>query len=202
MSNKDIDKLKDLSKSCEPDYRQKYFSTTLEIEHDALSQTAINETAPRTTVQLFETAKNLSLYSWFVYRFHQVSELIAFSALEVALKEKYLLENPSGRSEKKQGRLTLFKLLEYGKKNQWIKNEGFSSLYRRARRFAEEKKNREKAEAHDFEKEPEMFCEEPTAQEIDDALRSIDLVSAVTENTNKHRNNLAHGSNTLQVIKS
>lgn len=107
MSEKDIDRLKDLSKICEADERQQYFSTTLEIEHDILSQITINETAPRTAIQLFETAKNLSLYSWFVYRFHQVSELTAYSALEVALKEKYQLENPSDESKKQQVRLTL-----------------------------------------------------------------------------------------------
>tara|TARA_R110002012_G_scaffold199142_1_gene368195 strand:- start:1691 stop:2344 length:654 start_codon:yes stop_codon:yes gene_type:complete len=197
MSEKDIDRLKDLSKICEADERQQYFSTTLEIEHDVLSQITINETAPRTAIQLFETAKNLSLYSWFVYRFHQVSELTAYSALEVALKEKYQLENPSDESKKQQVRLTLFTLLKHAKENQWIKNEGFPSHYWRAYRFAESQKNWEKSKIHDFEKEPEVLCEEPTAKEVEEALSNIDLVSAVAENTNKLRNNLAHGSSTL-----
>ena len=197
MSKNDIDRLKKFAEVYQPDERQRYFSTTLEDEHETLSCIQLNENTPRTAIQLFETAKNLSLYSWFVYRFHQVSELTAFSALEVALKEKYESENPDPAKNKKGSRTTLHFLMAHAKEANWISNEGFPSLFDRAKVFAADKKNHEKAKKHDFDKEPEMLCDEPTIQEVEDALKAVDLVSAVTENTNKIRNNLAHGSSTL-----
>ncbi|WP_041246316.1 hypothetical protein [Brumicola nitratireducens] len=197
MNDNDIDRLKKLAEVYLPDERQHYFSTTLEREHERLSEIQLNTTTPRTALQLFETAKNLSLYSWFVYRFHQVAELTAFSALEVALKEKYENETLGEQSEKKQPKLTLYFLMQHAKDNEWIKNEGFPSLYSRAWSLAEDKKNSKHAQLHDFDKEPEMICEAPSKQEVDEALKELDLVSAVAENTNKIRNDLAHGSNIL-----
>ncbi len=88
------DPLKPLDRIYEPDERQISFTASLEDRHAALEEITLSDAAPLDVRQLFETAKNLSLYSWFVYRFHQVSELISFSALEMALRERYLLENP------------------------------------------------------------------------------------------------------------
>lgn len=197
MVHKNIDTLKSLSEVFSADDRQKYFTTTLESEHSILAQIRLNKTVPQTALQLFETAKNLSLYSWFVYRFHQVAELTAFSALEVALRERYEIESPNKDSNNKQRSKTLYFLLNHAKKRNWISNEGFPSIYKRAEEYAFDKRNHKKSESHDFDKEPKMSCDEPTAEEIKQALDEMDLVSAVAENASKVRNNLAHGSSIL-----
>ena len=62
----------------------------------------------------FDTARNLLIYSWFVYRFNQVAELHAFSSLEFALKTK------CGASSK-----GLKKLLESAVERGWIMDSGF-----------------------------------------------------------------------------
>ena len=119
------DPLKSLDEICEPDKRQKLFlGISLNGNHAKLSRIKLNRRVPVEVRQLFETAKNLSLYSWFVYRFHQVSELTAYSALEMALRLRY--EKEVG----KKRRVTFRKLLGYALENNWIDNNRFSRPYR------------------------------------------------------------------------
>src|SRR6185436_14808131 len=73
---------------CEPDSRQSAFLIQLPTIHAQLSAMTLHRGVPLAARQLFETAKNASLYSWFVYRFHQVAELVAYSALELALRAR------------------------------------------------------------------------------------------------------------------
>lgn len=191
------DPLKPIDQILEADERQRLFNGSLNDNHRSLSDIALNDSVPLNVKQLFETAKNLSLYSWFVYRFHQVSEMVAFSALEMALRERYILENPIELSDKKRKVPTLYGLMQHAKKEQWIKNEGFPSLYARAKYLAEDKKAHHKMLTHDFDKEPSMSIDEPTEQEIQESLAELDMVSAVSDNAHKIRNNLAHGASTL-----
>lgn len=198
MSDKEKlqDPLKSLDQLYEPDERQKFFWGTLEDRHENLSKIILNDNVPIDVRQLFETAKNLSLYSWFVYRFHPVSELISFTALEMALRERYLSENPP-KANSKSHHLNLYKLLQHAKDKKWIVNEKFQSIYRRAKHQAEYEKMLKMAEEHDFEKEPSMPIEEPNEEEIKSVMLGIDIVKAITENAHKIRNNLAHGSSNL-----
>lgn len=190
------DPLKPLDQICEPDERQASFVATLDDNHQELKNITLNEVVPLDVRQLFETAKNLSLYSWFFYRFHQVAELISFSALEMALRKRYLAENPIN-PQSNQRPPALFQLMQYAKKEGWITNEGLSGLYELARHNAEHKKMVEKMKIHDFEKEPSMPIDEPTEEEITEALANLDRIQAIAENAHKIRNNLAHGSNML-----
>ena len=151
---------------------------------------------PNEVSQLFETAKNISLYSWFVYRFHQVAELISYSALEMALRERYLSENPNDADKEKRPP-TLYRLMQHAKDSQWITNEGFPSLYDRARHHAEIKKVMKKMASHDFSSEQTMAIDDPDEDEIVAALEDLDLVGAISGNAHKLRNQLAHGSSTL-----
>ena len=188
------DPLKPLDQIYEPDERQVSFVATLDERHEALNEIVLNDSVPLDVRQLFETAKNLSLYSWFVYRFHQVAELMSFTALEMALRERYLAENPiDPKSNKKPP--ALYRLLQHAKMNEWITNEGFPGLYETARYNARHIKMIEKSVIHDFEKEPEMPVDEPNEQEIQDALEELDMVEAIASNAHDIRNDLAHGSN-------
>ncbi|MDH5414290.1 MAG: hypothetical protein OEW87_09140 [Flavobacteriaceae bacterium] len=190
------DPLKSPDQIYEPDDRQKYFSGTLAERHAYLASIVLNKSVPMDVKQLFETAKNLSLYSWFAYRFHQVSELIAFSALEMALRVRYQKEKPLKPGQKKRPP-GLYDLLQYAKNNKWIVNEKFPSLYERAKYLAELNKASIKMKNHDFDKAPSMLVDEPEEEEILEAISKLDLVEAITRSANKIRNNLAHGSSTL-----
>jgi len=79
------DPLKPLAEITAPDVRRANIVGTLAAEHADLDCIQLNDAVPDIAAQLFETAKNVSLYSWFVYRFHPVAESVAFAALELAL---------------------------------------------------------------------------------------------------------------------
>jgi hypothetical protein len=190
------DPLKPLDQLYEPDERQNNFVFGLEDMHAELSAIILNDSVPIDVRQLFETAKNLSLYSWFVYRFHQASELIAFSALEMALRERYIFENSIEPNENKRPP-TLYNLLQHANNKKWISNEKFPSLYARAKCLAEHKKTINLIQTHDFEKEPSVRREEPSEEDVQLALAELDMVEAITSSAHKVRNNLAHGSRTL-----
>lgn len=179
-----------------PDSRNEIFVGSLEERHAYLENMTLKSDVPLEVKQLFETAKNLSLYSWFIYHFHQVSELIAFSALETALRMRYLKENASDGNEKKRPP-TLYKLLQYAKNENWITNEGFPSLYVRAKNNARHDKSLMKLREHDFEKEPSMHVDEPTHEEVLEAISNLNMVEAITDNAHKIRNDLAHGASYL-----
>lgn len=191
------DPLKPLDQIYEPDERQIPLIASLEDQHAALKEIILNDAVPLDVRQLFETAKNLSLYSWFVYRFHQVSELTSFSALEMALRERYLAENPIDEKSKKKRPPTLYDLMQHAKKEGWITNEGFSDSYQLARHNAEFNKMIEKSKTHDFDKEPSMSIDVPSEEEVAEELSKMDRVKAISETSHKIRNDLAHGSNTL-----
>lgn len=201
MNNNEVqDPLKALNEIYEPDERQAFFVGQLPDNHQALSLIILNDSVPLEVKQLFETAKNLSLYSWFCYRFHQVAELISFAAMEMALRERYVAETafaPSSEDKQKRRAPTLYGLLQHAKKEKWLTNDGFPSLYNRARYSAELSKANLKSKTHDYKKEPQFVIEEPTDEEIALALESMDMVAAVTDHSHDIRNRLAHGSSIL-----
>jgi len=66
----------------EPGYRKK----TLEDHYTLVSDINIKDHVPDDVKVCFETARNLLLYSWFVYRFTAVAEFEAYASLECALR--------------------------------------------------------------------------------------------------------------------
>ena len=187
------DPLKSLDEICEPDIRQAFFQgVSLERNHAELSRIVLSKKVPVDVRQLFETAKNLSLYSWFVYRFHQVSELAARSALEMALRLRY--EKEVG----KKRRVTFRELLGYAKENNWIDNNRFSRPYRNetARRKAEHEKLLE-AVSGALGSGESIPIDPPTEQEVLKALNEFDMLSGIVDSFAILRNELAHGSSTL-----
>jgi hypothetical protein len=79
------DPLKPLAEVLLPDGRRANLVGTLAEEHADLDSIQLHAGVPLDVRQLFETAKNVSLYSWFVFRFHPVAESSALACLELAL---------------------------------------------------------------------------------------------------------------------
>ncbi|WGO98349.1 hypothetical protein QFX18_20275 [Saccharophagus degradans] len=194
MSKEELqDPLKPLSEIREPDGRQKNFLSTLENNHVMLSDINLIEDVPIDVCQLFETAKNLSLYSWFVYRFHQVSEMVAYASLEMALKQLYTRENPDKDPP------MLRALLKYARKTGWLKNEDFSYRMEIAYQNAKQNKMDDVIQSGVLKNEGDSIpIEEPSEEEIKAALNSLDLVGGFVKATPELRNTLAHGSNMLR----
>lgn len=125
MGKTEIDTLKLFDELFEPDLRQKYFALvnrntgetrpiTLRDKHEAVKAISLTQDVPEEIREHFDTARNLLVYSWFVYRFNQVAELHAFASLEFALKTK-CGDSPKG----------LKKRLERAVERGWIMDSGF-----------------------------------------------------------------------------
>lgn len=99
-----MDSLKPLAEVCAPDSRQTAWvrldasdgsmrPLTLEDHYTSIEQITLSSDVPEDIRQHMETAKNLALYSWFVYRFTPVAELHAYSAFEWALRMRLNIDD-------------------------------------------------------------------------------------------------------------
>lgn len=61
---------------------------TIEQHHQRLSDISLHDGVPEEVRQLFETAKNIALYSHYAYRLHQPAELVGYIAFEKAMRIK------------------------------------------------------------------------------------------------------------------
>src|SRR5664279_217270 len=78
---------------------------------------------PQEIVLQFETARNVYLYAWFVYRFYPVAEHQSLACLELALRERLKEEIRTGKIKGKMP--TQRPLLKYAVDHGLVKNEGF-----------------------------------------------------------------------------
>lgn len=89
--------------------------------HEAISGFVLNPTVPVSVRIHFETAKNLYLYGWFVYRFHPVAEQQALASLEFGLRER--LEQIGGTARGSAKRSGLAGLLKQARMKGLIRND-------------------------------------------------------------------------------
>src|ERR1700676_2796305 len=187
------DPLKQLSEVPEPDPRHAQLGIGLAGIHASLTVLVLADRVPVNVRQLFETAKNVALYSWFVYRFHQVAELVAYSALELALKERAgFMEGLGADAPRPPG---LKALLERAIGEGWLKNDNFASW----RGLATEHARMSKI-ARLIQEKPDQeghIVDDPTEEEIAAAIPEIDMVQILLRSVPLLRNQLAHGSSTL-----
>jgi hypothetical protein len=99
-----VEELKPLEQINEPDSRQTRWiirnevtgavrKLTLSEHHSAISRITLRDAVPEDLRDHFVTAKNLLLYSWYVYRFIAVAELHAYATLEFALRRRLGFDN-------------------------------------------------------------------------------------------------------------
>ena len=113
-----MEELKSLPEILQPDERSKFFSNnSLSSRHSAISSIKLSSSVPEDIRSQFNVALMLSVYAWLYYPFHQVSELKAFSTLEMALRWK-LPNNKGG----------LKKLLSLAIDTGLIVDKGFSHI--------------------------------------------------------------------------
>ncbi len=192
MSKELQEPLKDLSQVVAASPIQKFLTSSLASSHAELLALRLHGGVPINVRQLFETAKNVSLYSWFVYRFHQVAELIGFAALEMALRHRAGYVEFDGD---RPAPPTLSKLLRRAQKENWIENARFPSLSARAFERARENIFFEEMAVGSPDEQRELRT--PTGADVDQALSELDIVRGLVESAPKIRNTLAHGSSVL-----
>ena len=109
-----------------PDPRHNFFlKKGIETFHSQLSELNLNSSIPPEVRVGFETARNLLLYSFYVYRFSTVARFQAYSVLENAIK----IRAANDPSVKLKG---LKQCIEYALKQRWFKDEGVRQYLRLA----------------------------------------------------------------------
>jgi hypothetical protein len=94
-----MERLKRLEEVCQPDerYRNRVNIDTatgavtemgIDSIYSLVEEVRLSDKVPALVRSHFETAKNLILYSWFVYSFNAVAAMQAFASLEMAVKAK------------------------------------------------------------------------------------------------------------------
>lgn len=150
-----------------------FIPLTLEEFSKPIYEITLDEHTPTNIVTHFETAKNLALYSWYVYRFMPISELYAYITIEMALRNK---ENNT--------KTPFSKLLKKAVKDKVIVTEKLSH-WRQVKKF----KERQYSEALEFSKL--RGAPPPPPPKLSDYAETLSDVIPFFRNT------YAHGSSSI-----
>lgn len=192
----------------------------LQDQHDAVAEITLHAGVPAAVVVKFETAKNLNLFSWFVYRFHSAARSHAYECLELALKIRFKDELYARKEQKNRARFenevssnpnnvkayqpidkdtfrpTLRPLLEYAIETGTLKNERFSVWQQKTKVRA-----RYRRDVEAIEKMKELGLSElaidDSQLEIKDEDRDHDYLGQVIDSVPFLRNEYAHGTTAL-----
>lgn len=171
---------------------------TLEDRYKAIRDFVLNESVPHDVRVHFETAKNLYLYAWFVYRFFPVAEKHVLATLEFALRERLALLYPERYGRAVEWVPGLAKMLRQARDDKLISNEGMRAYHRHAVRRARERvsddatRQLRESGAEFVEYDPDSAV--PVEQDY-----SWDALGTYLETLPEIRNMYAHGSSNLHA---
>jgi hypothetical protein len=187
------DPLKALDRITQPDPRHDGSLGTLAGLHAALNSIRLHAAVPKHVRQLFETAKNLSLYSWFVYRFHPIAQFFAYASLERALRERVAGERGVQTDTVRE---TLGPLMALATSKGWLKSEGFEVVRRAAHVQLQDEQTFRMIQSDEIGEEP---VESPDIEAADILSRAaqLDYVVRIAESMPYVRNHIAHGGRIL-----
>lgn len=186
------DSLRNSITALEPDPRMQHQS--LQDRYQVIDTFSLTPYVPQSVQIHFETAKNLYLYAWFVYRFHMVAEQYAFSTLELALRER-LIE--IGSIDRDSDRLPgLSGMLKIARSKGLISNERFIGrkewVLRVARNRYKHNEMRRMIDDGIFQLSVDESLAVPTAEES-----SFDWINHFIQHIPVQRNSHAHGTTSL-----
>lgn len=159
---------------------------TIEGHHEQLSAINLHEKVPVEVRQIFETAKNISLYSHYAYRLHQPAELMGFVALERAMRIR--AEQISAvRITKK--RINMTDIIKIAIEDNWFRYEDLVDPRHVATNRARQKKVYEMIRAgHEWFEDPELVEEDILAE-----LKHLDGMEKKLKVAFSIRHSVAHG---------
>jgi hypothetical protein len=197
----------------QPDARMQHLRLRSSEGESALSQSArhasvaafeLEASVPEDIRIHFDTARNLYLYAWFVYRFHVVAEQHVLGSLEMALRSRLIsasilqedgtLPLTPGRS--RPDRPMLRKLLELASTNGLVSNHRFVNRFLWAQRLAENRRIGEQIQVMHARGLSEMTVA-PAEITVTEADLNSDWIKAFIESLPRLRNTYAHGSSQL-----
>jgi len=189
------DPLKPLDRIFGSDPRHRGSLSALEKLHGSLDEIRVHAGVPLHVRQLFETAKNLSLYSWFVFRFHPVAKLIGYASLERALKERAARED-AGHVD--TVRKTLHPLMDRAVEGGWLKSEQFEVVRRTARVQLRDEQTFRMIQSGEI-GEDGVESADITEAEVLERAAQMDYVIRIADSIPYIRNHIAHGGPLLDA---
>lgn len=165
--------------------------------HAQVSVLVLNKMVPEDVLLHFETAKNLFLYGWFVYRFFMVADHQALVALELALRMRCGNEIPK-RYYPRSKHATLEPLLRYAIHERYIKHEGFRRWKEQAESKARSRYREQKIkEMH--EQKLDRIALDYSEAEVLDQDRNWWYLETLLKVLVGERNTHAHGSTSIEA---
>ncbi len=131
LEGQDMEKLKKLEEITLPDKRNTFFVIVnqqtgerkkygVEDFYGEIKLIELHEVVPEDIRSQFNVARNLSLYTWFCYSFHNVSTLKAYSTVEMALR--IILDKPE------KDKPSLWKMMREAVNKHLIKDKHFGHI--------------------------------------------------------------------------
>lgn len=180
--------------TCRADPRMGQHPNDLEERWRAISGLELTAGVPETVAHHFETAKNVLLYAWFVYRFHMVAEQYVLTTLELALRERLSRDNFISVTDDWMPGLKL--MLGKARERGLISNDRFAPAQEFARRRAEMRQSLAM-----IRRMQELGLEEitydPSQIEITGEDLARDWLDQFEQSLPKLRNMHAHGTKSL-----
>ena len=184
------------------DIRNHYWGiTSSELLYDGVAQFPLNSNVPKGIVAQYDTARNLYLYAYNVYRFYNIAQQQLYSVLELAIKEgvgeeklKAFIASKTTKKRRPQPGLRIY--MQYLKENEVIANNDFSRWHERNRIAA---KNAYHEKVHKIMDEQNLKEYQMDYSEIDESQFDVDwdYVHMLCEVIPGLRNSFAHGSKDL-----
>lgn len=213
------DGLRNLNELSLPDVRMRYMSARVgpmvrpleqRDRYEAIADLRLVSRVPEQVRAHYDTARNLYLYAWHVYRFHVVAEHQALASLEMALRltlgqraivdgEGAFVHSSTQGSKKRSSRPAgLSQLMSMAARLGIITNDGLTRRAQWAQRLAEERRSidqiqfmeRNGLDRMDLPDTPAV----PTAEEL-----ALDWLQQFVEGLPRLRNEYAHGSQMLHA---
>jgi hypothetical protein len=152
---------------------------------------------PEAVAIQFETARNLYLYAWHVYRFFPVAQSQALFALEFGLRARLPDRLPERYQRPKQQQPMLAGLLGYAIDEGLVRNEGFRRWHRVAEDRARQRRSMETFQTMIDQQLESLEVDENEPVNVTPGDQSWNLVQLLRKSLPNLRNELAHGSSML-----
>jgi hypothetical protein len=173
-------------------------AVTLDDRFDAIKACVLNETVPHDVRVHFETAKNLYLYAWFVYRFFPVAETHVLTTLEFALRERLSLLYPDRYGPAAEWVPGMAKMLKQAREDKLIANHGMRAYHHQAMRQARDRVA-DAAMTKLIESGAEAIEYDPNSAVPMEQDYAWDALETYLETLPAIRNSYAHGSSNLHA---
>lgn len=214
------DGLRELLELSMPDTRMRHFAVregaairpiAQRDRHASIAELWLTDQVPAQLRVHYDTARNLYLYAWHVYRFHVVAEHQVLASLEMALRlalvqrglvdERGTAVTSTERTPNEQRRprpLGLAQLISIAMKAGLITNSGFTRRDQWAQRLAEQRRSTEHIKFMERNNLDRLIIPGMPAVPTQEEL-AFDWLGQFVEGLPRLRNEYAHGSQMLHA---